>query len=253
MYQQDKGVEGLINIAICDDESGFRQIVQGCVSNYLKNNSIPYQIDMFCSGEDFLSLGVGIVKYTVVFLDINMEKMDGITVAQKIRNFSKEIFLVFVTAYFDYTLEGYKVDAIRYLMKDSNRNNFQNTVNECLDSIIEKMNYVVIKKTFGFKEGAKKISLDQIIYIESNLHKLFFHVIEDQLKVYTLYETLDKIEKQLEGNTFIRIHQSYLANLKYIKNIMRYKATLFDGTELIIPKVRYMQVKEAFIAYQGEI
>ena len=243
----------MFRIAVCDDESCFRQSFQECVYKYFKNNNIPCQIDTFCSGEEFLSLGVGIVKYTVVFLDISMEEMDGITVAKKIRNFSKEIFLVFVTAYLDYTLEGYKVDAIRYLIKDSNHNNFQNTVNECLDSIIEKMNYVIIKKTFGFKEGTKKISLDQIIFIESNLHRLYFHVIEDELKVYTLYETLDKIEKQLEDNTFIRLHQSYLANLKYVKSIMRYKAVLLDGTELIIPKARYMQVKEAFVAYQGEI
>jgi DNA-binding LytR/AlgR family response regulator len=243
----------VFHIAICDDESYFRQTLQEFVSNYLRSNGILCQIDMFCSGEEFLSLGIAMMKYTVVFLDINMDETDGITVAKKIRNFSKEVFIVFVTAYFDYTLEGYKVDAIRYLIKDSNRNNFQNIVNECMDSIIEKMNYVVVKKKFGFKEGIKEISLEQILYIESNLHRLFFHVIEEELKVYTLYETLDEVEKKLEGNTFIRIHQSYLANLKYIKNILRYKAIMYDGTELIIPKIRYMQVKETFIAYQGEV
>lgn len=192
-------------------------------------------------------------KYTVVFLDINMGGMDGVATAKKIRSISKEIFIVFVTAYFDYTLEGYKVDAIRYLIKDSNHNNFQNTVNECMNSIIGKMNYVIVKKKFGFREGIKEISLERIIYIESKLHKLFFHVMEEELKVYTLYETLDEVEKKLEGNTFIRIHQSYLVNLKYIKNISRYKAILYDKTELIIPKARYMRIKEAFIAYQGEV
>lgn len=198
-------------------------------------------------------MGAAVTKYTVVFLDINMGGMDGVATAKKIRSVSKEIFIVFVTAYFDYTLEGYKVDAIRYLIKDSNHNNFQNTVNECMNSIIEKMNYVIVKKKFGFREGIKEISLERIIYIESKLHKLFFHVMEEELKVYTLYDTLDEVEKKLEGNTFIRIHQSYLVNLKYIKNISRYKAILYDKTELIIPKARYMRIKEAFIAYQGEV
>lgn len=243
----------MFNIAICDDESCFRQSFQEFVSGYFRNNGIPCQIDTFCSGEEFLSLGIAMINYTVVFLDINMNETDGITVAKKIRSISKEVFIVFVTAYFDYTLEGYKVDAIRYLIKDSNQNNFQNTVNECMDSIIEKMNYVVIKKKFGFKEGEKEISLERIIYIESNLHRLFFHVMEDELKTYTLYETLDEAEKKLMGNNFIRIHQSYLVNLKYIKSILRYKAIMYDGTELIIPKIRYMQVREAFIAYQGEV
>lgn len=240
-------------IAVCDDESSFRQSFQEYISNYLKSNGISYQIDAFCSGEEFLALGAAMTKYTVLFLDINMGGMNGVATAKKIRSISKEIFIVFVTAYFDYTLEGYKVDAIRYLIKDGNHDNFQNTVNECMNSIIEKMNYVIVKKKFGFREGIKEISLEKIIYIESNLHKLSFHVMEEELKIYTLYETLDEVEKKLEGNTFIRIHQSYLANLKYIKNILRYKAILYDGTELIIPKARYMGIKEAFIAYQGEV
>lgn len=243
----------MFNIAICDDESYFRHSFQKFVSDYLKNNGIPCQIDTFCSGEEFLSLGIAMINYTIVFLDINMKETDGITVAKKIRNISKEVFIVFVTAYFDYTLEGYKVDAIRYLIKDNNYNNFQNIVNECMDSIIEKMNYVVVKKKFGFKEGIKEVSLERIMYIESNLHRLFFRVMEEELKVYTLYRTLDEVEKELEDNTFIRIHQSYLVNLKCIKNVLRYKAILYDGTELIIPKKRYMQVKEAFVAYQGEV
>ncbi|MCM1162261.1 MAG: LytTR family DNA-binding domain-containing protein [Roseburia sp.] len=240
-------------IAICDDESCFRQSFQEYISNYLESHGISYRIDMFGSGEELFASGAEMTKYTVVFLDINMDGMDGVVTAQRIRSISKEIFIVFVTAYFDYALEGYKVDAARYLIKDSNQNNFQNTVNECMDSIIEKMNYAIVKKKFGFREGIKEISLERIIYIESNLHKLFFYVMEEELKVYTLYETLDEVEKKLEGNTFIRIHQSYLANLKYIKNILRYNAILYDGTELIIPKARYMRIKEAFIAYQGEV
>lgn len=243
----------MFRIAICDDESCFRQSFQEYIADYLKSNGISYQIDTFCSGEEFFALGAAMTGYTVVFLDINMGGMDGVAVAKKIRSISKEIFIVFVTAYFDYTLEGYKVDAIRYLIKDSNQNNFQNTVNECMDSIIEKMNYVVVKKKFEFTEGMKELSMEKLLYVESNLHKLLFHVMEEELKVYTLYETLDELEKKLEGNGFIRIHKSYLVNLKYIKNVLRYKAILYDGTELIIPKVRYMQVKEAFIAYQGEV
>lgn len=55
-------------------------------------------------------------KYTVVFLDINMGGMDGVATAKKIRSISKEIFIVFVTAYFDYTLEGYKVESHQYIV-----------------------------------------------------------------------------------------------------------------------------------------
>lgn len=241
----------MLSIAICDDENYFRKIMKEAIENYMGRNGILYHIDTFHSGKEFISLGIEMLQYTVVFLDINMSEVDGITAAKKIREISKEAFIVFVTAYVNYTLEGYKVDAIRYLLKDNA--NFQNTLDECLDAVIEKLNYKVIKKEFKFNEGAKGVSLERILYIESKLHKLEFHIMEEGMEIYTMYETLNQIEKKLEGNGFVRIHQSFLVNLKYIKNVIRYKAVLNNGIELAIPKARYKEVKDTFIAYQGEV
>ena len=181
-------------------------------------------LDTYSSGEALVDLGIEIVQYTAVFLDINMEKMDGIKTAEMIRKASREVFIVFVTAYVDYSLEGYQLDVVRYLLKGNA--NFQSKVNECMDAILDKMNYSVIKKKFDFKEGRKEISLERLLYIESNMHILEFHVMEDAMKVYTMYETLNVFETRLAENDFIRIHQSYLVNAKHIKNVVRCKAIL---------------------------
>lgn len=76
---------------------------------------------------------------------------------------------------------------------------------------------------------------------------------EDDMMVYTTYGKLDTLEEELAENGFIRIHQSYLVNKKYIENVKRYKVVLTNGVELSIPKVRYTYVKEQFILYQGEV
>ncbi len=68
-----------------------------------------------------------------------------------------------------------------------------------------------------------------------------------------MYETLNALEDRLAVNDFIRIHQSYLVNIKYIKNVVRYKVILTNGVELVIPKARYTYVKEQFVSYQGEV
>jgi two-component system response regulator LytT len=241
----------VLRIAICDDESYFRKNLGDFISDYMTEKGIIYQIDTFSSGKEFIALGIEMVKYTIVFLDINMHEIDGIMAAKNIREVSKEMFIVFVTAYVNYTLEGYKVDAIRYLLKDNN--NFKDTIEECLYAIIEKLNYTIVKKEFNFNEGMKEISLERLLYIESRLHKLEFHVMEDVMKIYTMYETLNTLEDKLEDNDFVRIHQSYLVNLKYIKSVTRYKAVLTNGIELTIPKARYTYVKDNFIAYRGEV
>lgn len=241
----------MFRIAICDDEKVFAEELRELISACLVDRGIPFEIDLFESGEELAALGVGIAGYTAVFLDISMEGMDGIEAAGKIRAVSREVFLVFVTAYISYSLEGYRLDAVRYLLKGGL--NFPDTVRECMDAIIDKLHYTVVKKEFGFREGKKEVVLERLLYIESRLHKLEFHVMESTMKIYTMYQTLDKVQDMLGENDFVRIHQSYLVNLKHISSISRYKAMLTDKTELAVPKARYADVRERFTQYQGEL
>ncbi|MFG6321806.1 MAG: LytTR family DNA-binding domain-containing protein [Lachnospiraceae bacterium] len=241
----------MFRIAICDDESFFAEELKELISGYMMEKGLVFEIDTYSSGEALVKLGIEVVRYTAVFLDINMEKIDGIKAAEKIREVSREVFIVFVTAYVNYSLEGYRLDAVRYLLKSNA--NFQSTVNECMNAIMEKLNYSVAKREFDFKEGTKEVSLERLLYIESNLHKLEFHIMEDDMKIYTMYEMLNALEDRLAANDFVRIHQSYLVNIKYIKNVVRYKVVLTNGVELVIPKARYTYVKEQFVSYQGEV
>ena len=99
------------------------------------------------------------------------------------------------------------------------------------------MNYSVKKKEFKFSEGVTNISLELLLYIESKLHKLNFHIMEDKLNTYSLYGKLDEFEKELEDKAFLRIHR-YLINMKHIVSIYRYKEVLNNGIKLKISKDR---------------
>ena len=76
---------------------------------------------------------------------------------------------------------------------------------------------------------------------------------EDKLSRYSLYGTLNDMERELADDAFVRIHQSYLVNMKYIESVSRYKAALSNGVSLEIPKARYRQVEETYVAYRGEL
>ena len=241
----------MFKIAICDDDSYFSEELKELLSSYLVEKDLAFEIDIYDSGEALIDLGIDVIKYTIIFLDINMKKVDGIKTAEMIREVSREVFIVFVTAYVDYSLEGYRLDVVRYLLKGNA--NFRSKVNECLDAIIDKMNYTLTKRKFDFKEGTKEISLERLLYIESNLHMLKFHVMEDDEKVYTMYETLNVFEARFAEKIFIRTHQSYLVNSKHIKNVVRCKLILSNGVELPIPKAKYKEVKKKFITCQGEV
>lgn len=241
----------MIKIAICDDEILFASKLKSIISEYMRKQQFDYKIDLYTSGIELSGLGIEIAQYQIVFLDIGMDDMDGIETAKRIRKFSKELFIVFVTAHTHYTLEGYKVEAIRYVLK--NTPNFQETIFESLDAICEKMNYIACFESFDFREGKRKLSIDRIAYIESNLHMLNFWVLERDYVVYTLYGTLNNLEDRFQKYDFVRVHQSYLVNLKYIANVVNYKVYLVNGTVLSAPRSKYKYVKERFASFKEDI
>lgn len=164
----------MLSIAICDNEKYFCIRERELIRRYMENNSHKCTIDLFPSGKEFLKLKESISKYDIIFLDINMKEIDGIETAKAIRKVTKNVYIVFVTAFINYALEGYKVDAVRCLLKDDE--SFEKAVNECLESILQKMYCEEHKITFEFQEGKRNVCPEAIVYIESNLHKLLFHM-----------------------------------------------------------------------------
>lgn len=237
----------MLRIAICDDEKIFLMHEKKIIKNILLDLGYECEIDKYTSGVDFLNNDKEIGQYDIVFLDVNMEELDGVATAKRIRVLNEQVFIVFISAYCSYSLEGYKVDAIRYIIKDDK--GFEDTLKECLHAIICKMKHNQICKSFRFQEGNVDLDIDKVIYIESNLHKLIFHVNSNEKKEYIMYDRLDNI--QIDG--FCRIHKSYLINLKYVSEINRYYVVLADNTELSIAKTRYPSVKNAYINYRGKL
>ena len=240
----------MLEVAVCDDEKYFLEQEKEWITKYMKNAGYKFKIDTFTSGTDFIAIDDKITKYDIIFLDINMRELNGVETAKKIRKYTKDVYIVFVTAFITYSLEGYKVDAVRYILKDNQ--SLEKAITECLDTIISKMHYIENKYTFEFREGRKTLIIDDIVFIESNLHKLYFHLLK-KTEQYTMYSRLDYIDELLKNFNFCRVHKSYLVNLKYVKKIKRYMAILSDGTEVSISQPKYNDVREKFICFIGEI
>ena len=92
-------LEGMmLEIAICDDEEYFLEQEKELISRYMNRFGYQFRIDTFVSGVEFMAVGDRISKYDIVFLDINMREMNGLETARKIRQYTKEAYIVFVTA-----------------------------------------------------------------------------------------------------------------------------------------------------------
>jgi len=97
--------------------------------------------------------------------------------------------------------------------------------------------------------GTVTLKTEDIIYIETDRHRNLFNT---RTKIYSIYKRLDEIESELSGLGFVRIHQSFLVNMRYIEKISSYRLRLTNGVELSVPKARYKYVKKEYALFKEE-
>ena len=241
----------MIRIAICDDEVQFAENLKNIVESFYSDMDMKAEVDIFCSGDEFLKLQLDMMKYQIIFLDINMDGSDGIETAVKFRTLSETTILIFVTAFVEYTLAGYKVEALRYILK--NDLNFEEAIYESLEAALRKLNYATKLVTIPFKTGIKKISTGKIVYIESSLHNLHFYILEDEIRKYVIRGTMADAEQYIDSERMLQIHQSYQVNIDFCVRIQYNKIILANGLELPVSKKYSKEARNYFYYYKGDI
>ncbi|HAM97696.1 MAG TPA: DNA-binding response regulator [Marinilabiliales bacterium] len=154
-------------------------------------------------------------KPELVFLDIQMPEIKGIDLARIIQ---WKTAIIFTTAYSQYAVESYSLDAIDYLLKPVPFERFLQAVNkaahylqnEKITSSSNERNFLFVKS--GYK--AVKINFDDIFYIEGL--KEYVTIFAKSQKVLKL-DTLKNLEQLLPKNHFVRVHKSYIVNLNHVK------------------------------------
>ncbi len=229
-----------MKIAICDDRKDDRDILRELLEGYGKD----FKISEYASGNDLCGDMEYIRDCRIVFLAINMEDMDELEAAGRIKAEYPQVHIVLVSACMNYALDGYKVKASRFLLKDD----LEQTLGECMDDILKEIQKQERIVEFAFVEGEIRLKVDDIIYIETCRHKNIFYT---RKGTFGIYRKMDELEEDLKGMDFVRIHQSFLINMKYIEKISSYVMTLTTGKTISVPKSRYPDVKRQYTLFQG--
>lgn len=237
----------MLNILICDDEKPFLDRLSNKITTYLETREIPFQMASFCSGEDLLEHS-GKEPFDIAFLDISMDTVNGIETAGHLRDRNQRICIVFVTGYMDYVLDGYKVGAFRYLVKDFLDSGFE----ECMEALLKKFHIDTDEICLEFTDKKRYLKADEICLVESRGHKLLFLAAGDKHVIGTMNRKLAEVENLLSVHGFLRIHQSFMVNMKYIVSIASYHLELKPDITLRVPKNRYPYVKREYAIYKGD-
>lgn len=227
-----------INFAICDDNRIDSQYVNELIKKWAKNKKYQIHIDIFQSAEAFLFHYTQNKEYDILLLDIEMKKMDGVTLARMIRKSNKSVQILFITGYSQYIAEGYDVEALHYLMKPIKEEKMFDVLDRAVTKLIQNEKHLLLK----LSDEMIKIPLHEIIYIDVNRNYVTIHANKD----YTLKKTLGEIEKELDEK-FFRIGRSAIVNLKYITRITKTEVFLSNGFSLPLPRGIYDALNRAII------
>lgn len=234
----------MIRIAICEDEKEIRDLIEGYIYDMLRNENIEYEIQKYSSGEELLRNDLKGID--ILLLDIQMSQINGMDTARNIREVDNKMEIIFITSLIDYVQEGYEVRAYRYLLKPIESEQLKKHVLTCIKEIeINKNNYIVIKN----RSNIYKIDSNEITYIEVQKKHMLIHTIK---KNFEVGYSLEKIEKDINLDKFVRCHKSFLANLSYVENIKPNIAVLESGEEIPVSRYRYKDVKERFLKFLGD-
>lgn len=227
-----------MRIAVCDDEELFRIEFKSVLDKVLIN--AEYDIDTFSGGS---SLYEAFLKnpFDLVFLDIEMPGIDGITLAKRLRAVSENIQIVFLTSHIEYALEGYEVNALRYLVKPVD----MNKLSEVLKYIQDKKNN---SRQIMIKQEGEDIVIDisDIIYMESMDKNV--RIVTSKSEYITRYNISD-YEEELKNSGFLRIHRGYLISLSKVKKIVKNDVVMDGDISLPVSRSNIKTLKDALYAY----
>lgn len=197
----------MIKIAILEDNVSQMENLNSLLNKYSKENNLDIEINTFTNSIMFSDSFSPI--YDVIFLDIEMPDIDGLTIAKKIRQLDKNTVLIFVTNLLKYATKGYAVNATDYLLKPVKYTDLTMTMGRVQEIISSKED---IFATINTKDGIRRISLNEIYYIEVQKHYLTYHTLKDE---YVERGTLKNLEQNMP-TSFAKCASCYMVNLKYV-------------------------------------
>ncbi len=194
-----------MNIAICDDDNMFREDLEKYLKTYFNERSIPLNFFHFCCGEELLECEV---LFDLVFLDIEMHKINGIDTGKELKRKNPHNIIFIITSFEGYLDDAFKINAFRFLSKPISITRLY----KALDDAAELINNDIIV-FYDMKSASNmRIYANDILFVEIEKKKT---KIVTTNGTYYSNERISAWRNKLNGISFVCPHASYIVNLDY--------------------------------------
>lgn len=235
-----------MRILVCDDDAVFAQEMTERLGQLLAPIDRWGKVD--CVSDPALLTDEQLGCYDIAFLDIDMGEMSGLALARRIRALHRDTVLIFVTNYVEYSLEGYEVQAFRYLLKSE--------LDEKLEKYMRQAVSVCRRERALIRIYSEREEVDippqAILYIETAQRRSILHLRGFSCDTLPTRMTLNELTGLLAPRGFLRVHKSFLVNMAHIQRLQSTLVCLAGGIELPVSAHRYSEVKKEYLQWKGQ-
>lgn len=207
-----------MRICICDDDVYIHNEIKALLHSIAVTET-QFDITSLLSGEELVKQYTVEKSFDIVFLDVEMNQVNGIKAAEKIRQIDPDTIIVFVSSHENYVFEVFRLEALHFIRKPINEKEFSEVLQRAINRYRSLNSFITLK----WQSERNIIKISDILYVEGYKRHITVYTNEDK------YESIGKLADILDvlkPHGFIRIHQGFIVNMDYIKR--------FDSTDVIL-------------------
>lgn len=207
-----------MHIAIVEDDARLQEELRQYVIRYFAGRENQCRISVFSDGDEILENYSA--AYDLIFLDIQMQRLDGMQTAERIRELDAEVYLIFITNLGSYAIQGYSVNALDFVLKPVNFLMLKQLLQRVEKLLAGKQKKYIPLPT---ARGMTRLDISLIHYIETDGHAVHIYTEDGDWRVR---ESMKNMETKLAEYGFYRCNSCYLVNLAHVEQV--------DGSEVVV-------------------
>lgn len=230
-----------LNIGICDDNTIYLKYLNETVHTIITSTEDNH-IHALNPDELVEAIRNQICPYDILITDIDMGMYNGIDLANRINKINPSCIIIFISSYLNYATKVYDVNHIYFVLKNEIAERLPIALKKAITVLQEKLDKYL---TIRYQNVESRICIDNITYLEAMGRYLYIH---DRMDSYKTIQSLKLISTEL-SNSFIRCHNSYIVNLKYVRSICRTNCVLTTSETIPISQTYYKVFQDSYIKY----
>ena len=229
-----------MRIAVCDDESFFRNQLKDVLDEYAKKYSLDFSYYEYADGTELVGSDL---TFDLIFMDYQMKDKNGIDTVDVLRKRNIDTKVIFISSFKEIVFDSLRVKTYRFLVKPLDNDKLYEALNSLLEEK-ENIAYIIAKDEQNDKSCC--IEEKDIVYIQADN---IYAIIRTKDKFYRFSDTISALEKTLKSNFFYRTNRSYIVNLKHIENYCKTDILFDNGEKALLTKTKFKDFQKVYFDF----